>query len=107
MNKYIGNLNIEQLKKLNFSKTNWDKFKIELGKFELIGEIEGELDIGKFNINNYACKLSDHVKVSAELCTPFFDSKKKCGELPKFIIDSIKLKRYWRRRFEETKNLRI
>ena len=95
---------VDHPRKLNFTKTDWDKFKIELGNFELIGEIAGELDVGKFNINNYAKKMSEHITLCAENCTPFFEGQKNVSELPKFLIDTIKLKRYWRRRFEKTKN---
>ncbi len=75
--------------KLNFSRTDWENFKIELDKFKFKGDLEDDVT----KINTHAQELSKHVKLSAEKSTPLLGAKKN-RELPKYIIDSIKLKRY-------------
>jgi hypothetical protein len=89
-----------KLNKLNFSKTDWEQFRTELDRFEL----EDELKSSNTDINSYALEISRHIRNSVDKSTPKLKTCKS-QELPKYIIESIKLKRYWKRQFEKTKNL--
>ena len=57
------------------------------------------------DVNTYCNKINNHIIESAEKSIPKVIIKEgKHQELPKYIIKSIKLKSYWIRKYNITKN---